>query len=65
MRRFLKAFAKTSLMLVSSFLCALALCAIEYMIGPVYAIALCWLLCFIFLFVIYYKEEKKNERDYD
>lgn len=60
MSRFLKAFAKTSLMLVSSFLCALALCAIRYMLGTVYAIVLCWLSCFIFLFVIYYKEEKRK-----
>lgn len=60
MRIFLKAFTKTSLMMASSFLCALALCAIEYMLGPVYAIVLCGLACFILLFVIYYKEEKRK-----
>lgn len=65
MSRFLKAFAKTSLMIASSLLCALALCTIACMLGPVYAIALCSLSCFIPLFVIHYKEEKRNERDYD
>ena len=60
MKMFLKAFAKTSLMIVFSFLCALALCAIECMLGPVYAIALCSLSCFIPLFVIHYKEEKRK-----
>lgn len=60
MRRFLKAFAKTLLMMAFILLCTLAVFAIRYMIGAVYAIALCWLSYFILWFVIYYKEEKRK-----